>query len=158
LDISATQPPEEKPLNTSLYRAAALLAFVTMAAGCATRTSATADRTSAASAPGQAQVDYAQADTRDKVQALHRSGKLQRAYLFPLAAGGQDAEINVVYIPEKSAAEKAAIDSQILKLVAGGTAIRYSAKPVYKGNSFVPSQLVISVTGAQDAQYVVNIW
>ena len=146
------------PLNTSMHRVAALLAFVTMAAGCATQTSATADRTSAASTPGQPQVDYAQADTRDKVQALHRSGKLQRVHLFPLAAGGQDAEINVIYIPEKSAAEKATIDSQILKLAADGAAVRYNARPIYKGNSFVPSQLVISVTGAQIAQYVVNIW
>ncbi|MBL0730739.1 DNA/RNA non-specific endonuclease [Piscinibacter sp. HJYY11] len=145
-------------MNPSLYRAFAWLVLFAMAAGCATQTSATADRTSTALTPGKTQVDYAHVDTRDKAQALHRSGKLQRAHLFPLAAGGQDAEVNVIYIPEKSANEKARIDSEILKMAASGATVRYSAKPVYKGNSFVPSQLVISVTGAQNTQYVVDIW
>jgi len=43
--------------------------------------------------------DFSGVDSREKVQALFKEGKLEKAYLFPLELGGQDVEANIVYLP-----------------------------------------------------------
>jgi hypothetical protein len=101
--------------------------------------------------------DYALVDSREKAQALCAKGELHRVLMFPLEFGGVDGEMNVGYLTAKAAQEKAHIDSSILQLASQGK-LHYQANQVYKGNSFVPAQVVITVGGTVQRTHVVDVW
>ena len=107
---------------------------------------------------GKSAVDFSQADSREKAQALCQQGKLVRIHVFPLEFGGLDGEMNVACVTARAAQEKASIDAEISKLLQAGADLRYRADPKYKGNSFVPSELVVSVSGSRTFQRSVAVW
>ncbi len=98
---------------------------------------------------------YAQADTRSKAETLWREGLLERVHLFPLAGGGEDIDLNVVYLPKPAALAKAELDERVLKMAGEGHVADYEAAPEYHGDSFVPKRIVVRAMAA-DGRVVVH--
>jgi hypothetical protein len=78
--------------------------------------------------------------------ALVKDGKLERVYLFPLDMGGQDIEVNAVYLPIGFNEMKKKVDATVLRMAQDGLISNLKVVPEYKGNSFVPSRLVIKAS------------
>ena len=102
--------------------------------------------------------DYSAVDSRGKAEELSRQGKLALIYLMPREAGGPDGSINTVYVPVRAKQEKERIDSSILEVARNGGDVHYRTNQSYKGASFVPAKITISVTGALNAEYVLRVW
>lgn len=102
--------------------------------------------------------DCASVDSREKAQELKKAGALEKVYLFPLEGGGQDVEINTVYVPRKAALEKAAVDQEIVELGQQGKVSKYNAKPEYVGRSFVPFRIVVEASGTESIRRVIEVW
>jgi hypothetical protein len=86
---------------------------------------------------------YTATDTRAKAESLWREGMLERVHLFPLDGGGEDIDLNVVYVPKHAAVAKAKLDQHLLKLAGEGHIADYEAAPEYHGESFVPTRIVV---------------
>lgn len=103
--------------------------------------------------------DFSALDSREKVQAAAGIGLLVPMLLMPEEFGGTTAEINIVYAPAWAAAQKQQIDLGIvMPLAQQGNITQYAAEPRYKGNSFVPSSVVIRAHNPGDFTATVNIW
>jgi len=105
--------------------------------------------------------DFSDVDSLEKAQALYRTGKLERLFLFPLEFGGQEVPQNILYVPPGIAAIKQQIDGTIAKMVSEGAVSSYAATPEYKGNSFVPSKIKIVTSHEQKPggfNPTINIW
>lgn len=77
---------------------------------------------------------------------------------MPLEFGGQDVPMNALYVPEFAQVFKAKFDNMTEQLLIDGKKLGYSARPEYKGNSFIPSKLLITVTGDATIEETINIW
>ena len=105
--------------------------------------------------------DYSTIDSEEKAKALHREGKLELLYLFPLEFGGKQIPQNTLYVPPGIAAIKQQIDGMIRDLVMAGEVAQNSAVPEYKGDSFIPSKIKISTSHPEKPGGVsptINIW
>lgn len=102
--------------------------------------------------------DYSEVDSREKALALHQKGELVRMYLFPIEFGGQEAEMNCVYVPEFAALLKGRFDNLVGDLLEDGKVSSYSAAPEYRGKSFVPCALVLEAKGEGGITERVEIW
>jgi hypothetical protein len=87
--------------------------------------------------------DFSNVDSREKVQALYKEGKLEKAYLFPLELGGHDAEANIVYLPIGLGQMKKQLDGTVKRFAEEGLITKLTVEPVYKGKSFIPSKIVM---------------
>jgi hypothetical protein len=87
--------------------------------------------------------DFSGVDSREKVQALFKEGKLEKAYLFPLELGGQDVEANIVYLPIGLGDMKKKLDGTVKKFADDGLITKLTVEPVYKGKSFIPSKIIM---------------
>ena len=77
---------------------------------------------------------------------------------MPLDFGGQDSSINTLFVPEFANNQKIIFDSKIDNMLEDGIEIKYSASPEYKGSSFIPSKLIIDITGDKIITEVIDIW
>jgi len=105
--------------------------------------------------------DYSAVDSEEKAKALHREGKLELLYLFPLEFGGTQVPQNTLYVPIGIAAIKQQIDAMIRDLVAAGAVQEYRAVPEYRGDSFIPSKIKISASHPEKRGGVnptIDIW
>lgn len=102
--------------------------------------------------------DYSEVDSLDKALALHRKGELVRMYLFPIDLGGQESELNCVYVPEFAAMLKERFDNLVGDLLEAGKVDSYSAAPEYRGKSFVPSALLLEAKGEGGITERIEIW
>lgn len=87
--------------------------------------------------------DFTDVDSKQKLMSLVEQGKLERVYLFPLEVGGQETELNAVYLPIGFRDVKKKIDGTILRLAQDGLISDLKVHPEYKGRSFVPSRIII---------------
>lgn len=87
--------------------------------------------------------DFSNVDSREKVQALYKEGKLEKAYLFPLELDGHDAEANIVYLPIGLGQMKKQLDGTVKRFAEEGLITKLTVEPVYKGKSFIPSKIVM---------------
>lgn len=78
----------------------------------------------------------------DAEQACHK-GLLRKVLLLPVELGGTDMPENVVFVPDHAAAIKDDITLELLVAVQRGM-INVSIVPEYRGNSFVPTRIIIS--------------
>lgn len=106
-------------------------------------------------------LDFTDVDSLEKALALFRAGKLEELYLFPVEFGGQANRQNIVYVPRGIAEIKRGMDATIGKMVQEGAVTQYVARPEYKGNSFIPSKIIIETShpdkpGAFNP--TINIW
>jgi hypothetical protein len=104
---------------------------------------------------------YLTTDTRAEAEALWRDGSLERLHLFPLDGGGEDVDLNVVYVPKRAADAKLALDRRIMKLAEEGKVADYEAAPEYHDDSFVPTRIVVKAMaedGSLVVQEVIEVW
>lgn len=103
--------------------------------------------------------DYATADSREKVEALVRSGELEKLLLLPEMFGGEDIPPNVVHVPVGFAALKYQTDQNVIApLAAEGKITRYVASPVYAGRSHVPVAIEIEASESARFEFSLAIW
>ena len=102
--------------------------------------------------------DFSNIDSNEKAIDLYKKGKLSKVHLMPLEFGGEDSAVNILYAPESVKILKQRFDKIIEELLIDGKKLGYSAKPEYKGKSFIPSKLKISVTGDSEFIETINIW
>ena len=95
----------------------------------------------------QSALDYSEIDSNEKAIDLFEKEKLAKLYLMPLEFGGQDHAMNILYVPEFAVLFKARFDGMIENLLQQRKKLSYSASPEYKGKSFIPSKLNITVKG-----------
>ena len=106
----------------------------------------------------QSVLDFSTIDSNEKAQALFAKGQLVKLYLMPLDFGGQDSSINTLFVPESANNQKNNFDSKIANMLESGIQIQYSAGPEYKGSSFIPSKLIINITGDKIITELIDIW
>lgn len=102
--------------------------------------------------------DFSDIDSNEKAMELFQKGKLVRIFLMPLEFGGVDGPMNSLYVPEFVHTLKSRYDAIVEDLLAEGKELGYSATPEYKGKSFIPSKLMIEVTGEPQFSETINIW
>lgn len=79
--------------------------------------------------------------------------------LMPLAFGGEDIDLNTVFVPVAAVALKERIDREIVEpLAAKGKVRRYTASPQYLGSSFVPAIIRIEASDPTSFNAVVHVW
>jgi hypothetical protein len=76
----------------------------------------------------------------------------------PLEFGGEDSPRNTLYVPEHVKVFKARFDAMVEKLLMNGKKIGYSVTPEYKGASFIPSKVIITVTGEVQFSETIEVW
>ena len=103
-------------------------------------------------------IDYSDIDSNEKALSFYKKGELSKIYLMPLEFGGQDIPMNSLYVPEFVQTFKERFDKMIEQLLIDGKNLSYSAEPEYKGKSFIPSNLIISVNGDSELKETINIW
>lgn len=102
--------------------------------------------------------DFDNVDNMEKAVKLFKKGELSKLYLMPLEFGGDDNDMNSLYVPDIVVTLKERFDSMIEQLLIDGKNLSYTAKPGYKGNSVIPNKLEISVTGDSEFTETINIW
>jgi len=102
--------------------------------------------------------DFSDIDSNEKAIELFNKRQLARVYLMPLDFGGQDVPMNCLFVPDFVVELKLRFDSMIKNLLIEGKKLRYSANPEYKGKSFIPSKLNITVTGDVQFKETIEIW
>lgn len=103
--------------------------------------------------------DFSDVNSQAKALDLFQKGKLEKLFLLPPEFGGEDRPENVVFVPVGIAAVKASTDINVVgKLAAEGKVTRYSAKPKYAGDSFIPTSVEITATDPGSFTYVLAIW
>ena len=90
--------------------------------------------------------DYSDVTSRDKAQALVAKGLLVKLLLFPQEFGGADSPENVVYVPKAAADAKELVTGTLVRFFKEGLIDQLQVEPSYKGNSLVPSRLVIKAS------------
>ena len=102
--------------------------------------------------------DFSKIDSNKKVVELFKKGQLTEIHLMPLEFGGEDSPMNILYAPEFTKVFKQRFDKMIEELLIDGKELNYSIVPEYKGKSFIPSKLKISVTGDSEFFETINVW
>ena len=102
--------------------------------------------------------DFSAINSHQKAIDLYDKGELVKIHLMPLEFGGEDIAMNVLYAPEFVATFKGRFDKMIEQLLIEGKRLKYSAEPEYKGESFIPSKLHITVSGDSNFQETITIW
>jgi len=102
--------------------------------------------------------NYSHIDSNEKAQQACANKELVKLHLMPLDWGGEDVVLNIIYVPEFVVEQKSEIDGMIEGFLTAGLSITYSCRPQYKGNSFIPSSLVISYSGDKEDTQTIEIW
>ena len=103
--------------------------------------------------------DFSGIDSKAKAEELFRKGDLEKLYLFPLEMGGEEIDLNMLYVPIGVAEIKSGIDNNVIgPLAAEGKITQYQAEPEYQGDSFIP--IAIKITAWNPGQFTttINIW
>lgn len=103
-------------------------------------------------------LDFSEVDSYKKAARLHKKGKLAKIYMMPIDFGGDDSEVNTLFVPEFVKDFKDKVDKRIETLLYDGKKLSFEALPEYKGKSFVPSKLKILVTGDVEFTEIIDIW
>nr|WP_206364838.1 hypothetical protein [Sphingomonas populi] len=90
--------------------------------------------------------DFSTITSLAAAEALARQGKLVRVLLFPAEFGGEDVRENAIYITPEAAAARALILGTLHRFVTEGLVDKLDVTPDYKGDSFVPSRIVMHAT------------
>jgi hypothetical protein len=97
--------------------------------------------------------------TCEEAHRMVARGQLEKLYLLPPAFGGSDRPTNTVFVPLGIADAKRRIDDNVIApLIREGRIHRYSATPVYAGDSFIPIAIHIEAHGDRSFTADVAIW
>jgi len=104
-------------------------------------------------------LDFSAIDSREKAEELFRRGRLEKVFLFPLELGGADIPPNTLYVPAGVVALKAGIENDFVRpLMEKEEVTRYSARPEYQGDSFIPIAITIRAYDPGEFTCTINIW
>ncbi|MBN3575636.1 hypothetical protein [Vibrio neptunius] len=105
--------------------------------------------------------DFSKVDTREKALTLVQQGELFEVLLLPTELGGKNEPRNIVFVPEDISAAHEQNTQNVLSLIKDKLINRLEVQPVYKENSFVPSQVkMIGRHSVEKRRFitVLNIW
>jgi len=102
--------------------------------------------------------DYSSIDSNEKAIELFEKGELEKIHLMPLTFGGQDIPMNTLYGPPHANIFKNRFDTSLEQFIIEGKNLHYNASPEYKGKSFIPSKLTITVSGDISFKQTIEIW
>lgn len=102
--------------------------------------------------------NYADVCGIQEAEHYYKTGQLGKLYLIGHAFGGDDSPFNILYAPKEAVAQKQQIDKGLEELLAQGLNLQYRAFPEYKGNSFIPSKVIIEVDGDKTYIEEIDIW
>lgn len=103
-------------------------------------------------------INYASINSRESAAKMHEQGILRKAYLFPLEFGGEEIDVNTIYLPKSAYIQKLAFEQKVMQYAQDGLIDNYKATPEYKGKSFIPSSLFLQATGKEDLEIKINIF
>lgn len=102
--------------------------------------------------------DFSDINSIEKAIDLYKKGSLTKIYMMPLEFGGEDSPENTLYVPEFVKEFKNQFDNMVGDLLEEGKQLGFEAIPEYKGKSFVPSKLILMVTGDSEFTETIHIW
>ena len=102
--------------------------------------------------------DYSAVDSLAKAVDLYNKKQLGKIFFMPLEFGGEDAPQNTIYVPAHVVVFKTRFDAMVEKLLREGKKIGYSVNPEYKGTSFIPSKVIITVNGEVSMTESIEAW
>lgn len=102
--------------------------------------------------------DYSEIDSNEKAQELYDKGQLSKLHLVSLDFGGEDSLLNSLFVPRHAKEKKEKFDLTLMKMLQDGLKLGFKANPEYKGKSFIPSKIVINVTGDKTLTETIDIW
>jgi hypothetical protein len=119
-----------------------------------TPASAPAPATTPASGP-----DFSGVGSRSAAEELFRRGELEKIHMHPLALGGEDIDLNILYVPLGTADIKRGIDENVIApLAESGTVTKYVAEAEYAATSVVPIAIKITASNPGHFTATINIW
>ena len=104
-------------------------------------------------------VDYSSL-TSEQQRKMIEKGELKPLYLIALRFGGSDGLDNMVYAPPAAVDLKNKIDDELEELMNQGRSVTgYRCIPSYKGNSGIPTRIVIQafIDGSEEFIRDINI-
>lgn len=103
--------------------------------------------------------DFASLNSQEKVETAAQQGDLAPMLLVPEEFGGQPSGPNLVFVPAWAVEQKRWIDTgTVMPLAESGKVSQYSAKPAYKGDSFVPASITIRAHEPAEFTATIEIW
>jgi hypothetical protein len=103
--------------------------------------------------------DFSAIDTREKAEEMFHRGKLEKLFLMPLEFGGQDNNLNYLFVPLGVASIKARMDINVIApLIEAGKITKYTATPEYQGKSHIPISIKITASEPGDFTTTISIW
>jgi hypothetical protein len=90
--------------------------------------------------------DYSKVTTQEAALALVAEGRLAKVLLFPEEFGGRDVAANTVYVPIGIVEIKEKITGTLIRYYEDELIDKLSVKPEYKGDSVIPSRIVMTAT------------
>lgn len=93
-------------------------------------------------------LDFSHITSKQQMIAEYQKGNLEPIYLFPIELGGEASERNTVYVPFGVKDIKTKLDGTLIKFAHEGTINKLSIKPIYKGDSFIPSKIAINASNS----------
>lgn len=103
-------------------------------------------------------MDFSSIKSNEAAKELCEQNVLAPLYIVPLRFGGEDICNNILYVPPEVVDLKNRYDAVVEKILQKEPSLRYVCTPEYKGKSFVPSVLHISVTGKTRFSQKIQIW
>ncbi len=85
--------------------------------------------------------DFSHIDSRQKAIEAVESGDLVAILAYPEILGGEDIDLNTFYVPPAISDIHNQIVETLVRYVDQGLIDNLQVKPVYKGKSFVPSEI-----------------
>jgi hypothetical protein len=101
--------------------------------------------------------DFSDINSIEKAIDLYKKGSLTKIYMMPLEFGGEDSPENTLYVPEFVKDFKNRFDNMVGDLLEEGKQLGFETIPEYKGKSFVPSKLILMVTGDSEFTETIHI-
>ena len=86
--------------------------------------------------------DFSDVLSMQDAQRRVDEGQLVGVYLFPVELGGAVDPINLIFITPAAAEAQALIIDSLISFVEEGLINQLNVEPVYRGASFVPSQII----------------
>ncbi|OUR65920.1 hypothetical protein A9Q79_02775 [Methylophaga sp. 42_25_T18] len=106
-------------------------------------------------------LDFSHIDSREKALAATEQGELFPILLFPEIFGGEAEEDNTVYVPPRILGEHNQIIATLARFVEQSLIDGLNVTPEYKGNSVVPSKIIIRTSKAEElGQFnpTIDVW
>lgn len=86
-------------------------------------------------------MDFSDVTSRARAEQLAAEGRLVRILLFPAEFGGEDSELNAVFVPPAIVGIRAMLIGTLTRFIEQGLIDRMTVTPEYRGDSFVPARL-----------------